>query len=260
MRAPFRLGLALAALLAATVGVGADASADAYLRVITQQAPVYTGPGTSYRKVYVADRGDVLEVLKRGTEGFWFKVLLEDGTTGWVYGELVFPFEVVEDTDVSIFTRAWRATRRFLFAPSPVPTSDVEISFSAGVLDSEGVFILRPAYLLDQYWAIEGYFGLSPRAQQDVFLYGAGWTFRLWPGSALGPHVHVGVGGAAFRKKADAPVGSDQDQFTLSVGGGFEMTFKKQITVRLDFRNWTIWDPDKSSNAQEYSGGLAIFF
>jgi len=30
--------------------------------------------------------------------------------------------------------------------------------------------------------------------------------------------------------------------------------------VRLDFRNWALWDPDKSSNSQEYSGGLAIFF
>lgn len=260
MRPPCKLVIALVALLAAIVTLDADASADAYLRVITQQAPVYTGPGTRYRKVYVAARGDVFEVTKRGTKAFWFKIRLEDGTTGWIYGELVFPFEVVEDTDAGIFTRAWRATRSFLFAPSPVPTSDVEISFSAGVLAEEGVFILRPAYLLDPHWAIEGYFGLSPRKQQNLFLYGAGWTFRLWPGSALGPHVYAGVGGAALRKKADAPVGEDEDLFTLNVGGGFELTFKKQITVRLDFRNWTIWDPDKSSNSQEYSGGLAIFF
>ena len=46
----------------------------------------------------------------------------------------------------------------------------------------------------------------------------------------------------------------------LNAGGGFEITFKRQITVRLDVRNWTIFDPDEASNGQEVSGGLAIFF
>ena len=46
----------------------------------------------------------------------------------------------------------------------------------------------------------------------------------------------------------------------LSAGGGLEITLKKQITVRLDARNWTLFDENKAANAQEYSGGLAIFF
>ena len=247
-------------VIAALLGSAGDARADAYLRVITQTAPVHTGPGTSYRKIYTASRGDVYPVTERGSETYWFKVELDDGTVGWIYGELVFPFEVVEDTDVSIFTRAWRATRRAIFAPSPVPSSSVEISFSAGALSREGVFLVRPAYLIDRYFALEGFAGLSPRGQEDLFLYGAGWTFRLVPGSTLGPHVHAGVGGATFRPKGDNPIGEPRSLFALSIGGGFELTFKKQITVRIDFRNWTLFDPDKADNAQEYSGGLAIFF
>ena len=35
---------------------------------------------------------------------------------------------------------------------------------------------------------------------------------------------------------------------------------KVQITLRLDARNWTIFDENTSSNGQEYTGGLAIFF
>ena len=46
----------------------------------------------------------------------------------------------------------------------------------------------------------------------------------------------------------------------LGAGGGLEITFKKQITLRLDVRNWTLFDENQSSNGQEYSGGLAIFF
>jgi opacity protein-like surface antigen len=249
--------LAVAATLAA---LAAPAAADAYLRVITQHAPIYTGPGTSYRTIYTAERGDVYEVIKRGTTGYWFKVVLEDGTTGWIYGELVFPFEVVDDTEAGVFTRMWRATRRAVFAPSPVSTADVEISFSAGALGNEGVFVLRPAWLLESHFALEGFAGLSPQAQQDVFLYGLGWTFRLWPGSALGPHVYAGLGGATNRAKGDAPTIENDTRFALNAGGGFEMTFKKQITVRVDFRNWTVYDPNQARNSQEYSGGLAIFF
>ena len=46
----------------------------------------------------------------------------------------------------------------------------------------------------------------------------------------------------------------------LAAGGGFEITLKKQITVPLDARNWTLFNQNHSSNGQEYSGGLAIFF
>jgi len=46
----------------------------------------------------------------------------------------------------------------------------------------------------------------------------------------------------------------------LGAGGGVEITFKKQITVRLDVRNWTLFDENHSNNSQEYTGGLGIFF
>lgn len=249
---------ALVVVLAATVR-NADADTDAYLRVIAQQAPVHSGPGATYREVYVAERGEVFEVVERGTRGYWFKIVLEDGTTGWIFGELVFPFEVGED-ERGWFSRAWRGFRRAVLGPSPVPYSDVEVSFSAGILDREGLYLLRPAWLIDPYWAMEAFAGLSPRGQTDLFLGGVGWTLRLAPGAALGPYVHAGVGAGYVRPKADNFTDREDLLMAISAGGGFEITFQKQITVRLDFRNWTLFDPDKANNAQEYTGGLAIYF
>jgi hypothetical protein len=241
-------------------GTSGTAAADAYLRVISQRAPVHTGPGATYREIYMAERGEVLQVLERGGAGFWFRVELDDGTTGWVLGELVFPFEVVEDERPGVFTRMGRAIRRAILGPSPVPYADVELSFSAGALDGEGAFIMRPAWLIDQYFAVEAWAGLSPREDDDLFLGGLGWTLRLMPGAAIGPFVHLGAGVAHLRPKADNFTEESQTLMALSAGGGFEITFKKQITVRLDYRNWTIFDPDQASNGQELSGGLAIFF
>jgi hypothetical protein len=252
----------MAGLLAAAVLLWrpASAGADAYLRVIAQRAPVHSGPGASYREIFYAERGAVFTVLERGTQGYWFRVELDDGTTGWIFGELVFPFEVVKDSEPGLFRRMGRALERAMLGPSPVPYADIEISFSAGILDGEGLFLLRPAWLLDRYFALEAFAGLSPRQQKDFFLGGLGWTLRMAPGAVIGPYVHAGVGAVRIRPKADNFTDPPQTLMTVAAGGGFEITLKKQITLRLDFRNWTFFDQNQALNGQEFTGGLAIFF
>jgi opacity protein-like surface antigen len=236
------------------------AAADAYLRVIAQRAPVHTGPASSYREIYYAKRGEVFQVLERGTRDYWFKVALDDGTTGWILGDMVYPFEVTDDEEPGAFTRLGRGIRRAILGPSPVPYASVEVSFSAGLLDKEGLYLVRPAWIIDPYFAIEGFAGISPRAQKDVFLGGVGWTLRMVPGAVIDPYVNAGVGAAHIRPKADNFVDPEETLMALSAGGGFEITFKKQITLRLDARNWVLFDQNKSSNGQEFTGGLAIFF
>jgi hypothetical protein len=249
---------ALVLVMCAFFGSGARAD-DAYVRVLTQKAAVRSGPGADYRMVHQAARGDVMPVLERGTRGYWFLVALEDGTKGWILGEEVAPFDVGDDNP-GLFTRIGRAIKGALFAPSPVPYANVELAFSAGSLGGEGVFLFRPAFFLDQYLAIELWAGDSPTGQEDVYLAGGGWTLRLAPGAAIGPFVSAGLGVARFSPKADSFALMARTDAALSVGGGFEITFKKRITLRADFREWVYFDRSASSDAQEYSGGLAIFF
>jgi Bacterial SH3 domain len=250
------LGLGLLALLTEPL----TASAEVFLRVVAQSAPVHSGPAGSYREIYVAERGEVFAVVERGTRDFWYRIALEDGTTGWILGELVFPFEVVEEGKPGLFTRMGRAIRRAVLGPSPVPYSHVEISFSAGTLDLEGMFLMRPAWLIDSYFSLEGFAGISPRGDKDLFLGGLGLGLRLAPGAVIGPYASLDLGTAYVRPKADNFIDKREALMAISAGGGVEITFKKQITVRLDARNWTLFDQNKASNGQEYSGGLAIFF
>jgi len=253
--------LSTCAAVAIALGAFAGrADAEAYLRVIAQKATVHSGPSGSYREVYIAERGQVFQVLERGTRDYWFKVELEDGTSGWILGDLVFPFEVGPDSDPGVFTRMGRAVREAILGPSPVVSADVGLSFSAGVLDGEGIYLLRPSWLVDPYWAIEGFAGLSPRAEKDIFLGGLGFVLRLVPGAVIGPYATIATGAAHIRPKADNFVDQRETLMALGAGGGLEITFKKQITVRLDARNWSLFNQNHSSNGQEYSGGLAIFF
>jgi Bacterial SH3 domain len=249
----------LVALL--VVGLSASrADADAYLRVIAQRAPVHSGPSGGYRQVFIAERGQVFQVLERGTRDYWYKVELEDGTSGWILGDMVYPFEVGPPGDEGLFTRMGKAIKGAILGPSPVAYANVGLSFSAGILDREGMFLLRPSWLIDPYWAVEGFAGLSPRGDKDVFLGGLGFVLRLAPGAVIGPYASVGTGAAHIRPKADNYIDKEETLMALGAGGGLEITFKKQITVRLDARNWSLFNQNHANNGQEYSGGLAIFF
>ncbi len=236
------------------------ADAEAYLRVIAQRAPVRSGPGNGYREVYVAERNQVFQVLERGTKDYWFKVELEDGTTGWILGDVVYPFEVGDEEPPGLFVRMGRAIKGAILGPSPVAYAHVGMSASAGVLAGEGVYILRPSWLIDPYWALEGFAGLSPQSQKDVYLGGLAFVLRMAPGAVIGPYASLGLGAAHISPKATNYVDPRETLMALGAGGGFEITLKKQITVRLDARNWTLFNQNHSSNGQEYSGGLAIFF
>ncbi len=82
--------LALCALLLAAALAPRTARAeDAMVRVLSEQAQVHTGPGFGYRVVYVAQRGEVLRAVERATRGYWFRIVLPDGTFGWILGDEV---------------------------------------------------------------------------------------------------------------------------------------------------------------------------
>ena len=255
-----RATLLTLALLAASAVSASRAEADAFLRVIGQKASVRSGPGGNYREVAIATRGQVFQVLERGTREYWFKIELEDGTSGWILGDMVFPFEVGEEGEPGAFTRMGRAIRKAILGPSPVPYANIGLSFSAGTLQGEGMYLFRPSWIIDPYWALEGFAGLSPRSEKDIYLGGLAFVLRMAPGAVIGPYASVGLGAAHITPTATNYVDPKETVMALAAGGGFEITFKKQITVRLDARNWTIFNQNHANNGQEYSGGLAVFF
>jgi hypothetical protein len=254
-----RHAVAAAAVVALLLGGAGVARAESFVRVLTQQASVRTGPSADYRQIYTAERGEVLQVVERGTRGYWFKVELDDGSSGWIFGEQVSPFEV-DDGEPGFFTRTWRGFRKAVLGPTPVPYSDVGLAFSAGVIGNEGLFLFRPSWLVDPYFAIEAFGGESPRGQETLYLAGLGMTLRLAPGAAVGPYVNAGAGISHFSPKEDAFALDPRTLYAVSVGGGLEVTIRLRLTLRFDFRNWTIFDENEASNAQEYSGGMVIFF
>ena len=256
--------------LAADADLSSESSADApwgVVRVIAELAEVKTGPGFSYRTVYVAPRGETLIAVERANREYWFRVKLPDGTFGWVLGDQVLALNVDPSATAppGFFSRVASA----IFSPPALLVGDVGMSFSAGVIGGEGMVMFRPAMLLAPHLALEGFVGETVGEQLDVLYYGLSANLFVWPTSPVTPFFSMGGGGTWGRTSLDnfavtaqaEKVRARAGNLSLaSVGGGLLISLKKRITLRFDYRDHLVFDPNKTQDLKEFSGGLAIFF
>jgi hypothetical protein len=252
------LALALLALAAAARPARADDD-EALVRVLAEQAAVHTGPGFGFRVVYVAARGEVLPAIGRSTHDHWFRVRLPDGTYGWILGDEVFPLDV--DTSEahrgpSIFKRMGDA----MFSPPPLQENDIGLTFSAGMLGGDGMFLFRPSAVLAPHVSLEAFVGETVGEQVDVIYAGGGFNANLFPESPVTPFAAVAGGGAFGRKKADQFTIKTGNYSMVNVGGGLLIALKKRLTLRGDVRHYVIFDANHTQRIQEYSGALSVFF
>lgn len=237
------------------------------VRVIAEVAEVRTGPGFAYRAVYVAPRGETLTAVERANRDFWYRVRLPDGTYGWVLGDQVLALNVDPNADEppGFFGRLAAA----IFAPPALIVGDMGMAFSAGLLGEEGMVMFRPSVLLAPHLALEGYVGEAAGRSLAVVHYGMVANLFVWPRSPVTPFFSLGGGGTWGRLKLDQRAVDAQGESVQAlrghlasavVGGGLLISFKKRLTFRFDFRNHSVFDPNKTVELQEYSGGLAVFF
>jgi hypothetical protein len=254
---PFAFALPLAFAVALAFPSRAEAEVVPHLRVIVPRAPVRSGPAFSYRELYRAERGEVLRALERNSN-YWFRVVLPDGRLGWIYGEAVLPFSV--DLDSGGGRGGWTTFKEAVFAPSPIPSASVGLTFSGGALGGDGMFMFRPGVTLDAHFAIEAHVGEAVGSDGSLLVYGIDGDVLVWPLGPLVPFVALGVGGATSFPKVNGVTQASRTQLALDAGAGAALILRKRIILRFDFRNYTLFTANSTGNRQEYSGGLAVFF
>ena len=259
---PLRALLFLVVLAVLTVLLAAPrarADDEALVRVLAEEAAVHTGPGFAFRVVYTAARGEVLPAVGRSTQDHWFRVQLPDGTFGWLLGAEVLVLEV--DTSGAPHPPSlWKRTSDAIFSPSPLVDGRVGLTFSAGALGGDGLFLFRPAVVLAPPLTLEAFFGETVGNQVDVIYYGGGFNVFLWPTSPVTPFLAGSAGGASSRKKPDQPAIETGNFKVVNVGGGLIVALKKRLTLRGDVRHYVVFDANHNQQLQEYSGALSIHF
>ncbi len=226
----------------------------AYARVIVETAVVRSGPGTAYRRLYVASRGDVLPIRARASQGYWFLVELPDSTRGFIAGDHVYAHEVVGTPDRGGRFLPW------LFAPPALPGARGEVAVTGGVLAGGGLVAVRPSLLLDPA------FGFELNAMAVVAEGGRLWMatggplFNLLPSWPIVPFATVQAGITASSPNADSFLLGSGSIATLSAGAGLRFGFHYRITLRVEARSYAFFEPDRMISQEEFCAGLTVFF
>jgi hypothetical protein len=229
----------------------AEASAQAYARIIVDTAPMRSGPGPSFRQVGTARRGEVYPIRQRASVGYWFQIERPDSTLAWVLGDAVYVHD--EGAEATHFMPR-------LFAPPPLPDARGEIAIVFGALGGGGFMALRPSFLLSPVAGVELTAGASVSRAGRILLGAVGGIVNLAPRSPIVPYVVVGGGVAHSDPNADTFLLRSGTVGMFYGGGGLRFAFRYRLILRAEVRAYAFIEPDRYVSDEEYSGGLTVFY
>ncbi len=252
----------LAALLAPRAASAEPAEPEAFARVVSDSADFRTGPGVSYRVIYVAHRGETLALEGRPSAGFWLRVVLPDGRTAYALGDEVQPFAVVPGEQGA-------PTRPGILAPPPLDGSRVGLALVGGMLSIPvvgvgvqryGYLEARPSVVIHRTVSLEGFVGDALTSDGTQLLYGAGLSVYLAPSWPICPFVGLFGGGLSVFPNPDSFVLRREDLYVARAGGGLLFALRNRVLVRLEATHLSLFAADSYKNAQTYAGGLGVYF
>ncbi len=240
----------------------AEDEVEPYARVIVDRTILRSGPGASYRRVYVAERNEVFPVRARSTRGgYWFQVGLPDATTGWILGDTVYVHEVSDEE---------ASGGRFLpglFAPPPLPEAVGELAVVGGALGTRfgfggggGFMAVRPTIYLTPNFGFEGTLSATVSEGGRIYMGALGGIINLFPRSPIVPYLVVGGGGSISDPNADTFLLESGATAVAYGGGGLRFGFLYRITLRIEARAYAFFTPDLYVPQEEFSGGFTVFF
>lgn len=256
------VGLSAAGAHAAEPPVAEDAAANAFARVVVDAADLRSGPGVSYRVVYVAHRGETFALDGRPGTGFWLRVLLPDGRSAYALGDEMQPFAVTSDEGEA-------PGRPGFFAPPPLRGSRAGVALLGGMLSIPvvgggvqrlGYVEARASIVLHETVSLEGFVGDGLTNDGAELLYGGGAAIYLAPNWPICPFLGLFAGGLSVVPNAESFVLQRQDFYVARAGGGLLFALRNRILVRLEATDLSVFSPSSYKNAQTYSGGLGVYF
>lgn len=226
-----------------------------YARVIVERTELRSGPGASYQRVRIGQRGDTFRVVQRASTGYWFRVELSDGTFAWIHGDTVYNHRVTEE----------QATGgRFLpdvFAPPALPSASGELAVQFGILGFfNGFMAVRPAINVAPELELELNLAGSVGDGGRLLIGSGGPLINLWPSSPVVPFFTVGGGFAVSDPNADTFLLESGMVGVMYGGGGFRFNFRYRITLRIEARAYAFFDENRIVALEEITGGLSVFF
>ena len=221
------------------------------LRATVQEAFINfrTGPGRGYPIFYIAERGEVVEVLKQRTD--WVKVRNVKDIEGWVHvDEMVLtndqndqPLAVDRANRESYTQRRW------------------EMGSLMGDFGGSSVITAYGGYHLTRNVSLEG--ALSETFGD--FSNGRSATLSIvhqpFPTWSVSPFLTIGGGVRETNPRSTLVTVEDREDDMLNAGVGVRSYLGRRFILRLQYKNYTVLtDRDDDEEVDEWKIGLSTFF
>jgi hypothetical protein len=257
----FAVLLFLAALVVLPRTARAD-EPEAFGRVTVDAAELRSGPGVSFRVIYVAHRGETLALDGRPGTGFWLRVTLADGRTAYALGDELQTFAV--DPHQKGVPR-----RPGVLAPPPLSGSHGGLAILGGMAyvpivtggkHAYGYLEIRPQIVVDRTLTLDGFVGDILTTNGQELIYGGSGNVYFAPSWPICPFLELGGGGMTLLPNSDTFFTGPTNYYIARAGGGFLMAFRTRILLRIEVTNLSIFTAQSYQNAQTFAGGLGVYF
>jgi len=215
---------------------------DAYL-------DMHTGPGRGYPVFHVAEKDDIITLLKVRTD--WVKVVTRKGHEGWIKrDDMVYTLGLAGETvDFSRPGRTDYNRRRW------------EMGFSAGDFEGADSLGVHVGYRLSNNLMAEARLGQATGSFSNSRFGSLGIMNQPFPHWRVSPFFTLGAGKITVSPNASLISTTDRDDNFLLAGTGAYIYASRRFMFRLEYNSYTILTSrDENEEIDEWKLGFSVFF
>jgi hypothetical protein len=208
-----------------------------------------TGPGRGYPIFHVAEKHEILQLLKRRTD--WYKVATTDGKTGWIKGSDLHLTHDEEGVPLDFSVPGWQAyqARRW------------ELIVTGGDFAGARSLSLALGYQMSEHLAAEVRYGQAFGDFSDSKLASLNIVHQPFPQWRLAPFFTLGTGTVKTSPATALVLSEDRRDKMLSVGGGFKLLLSQHFALRLEYNQHTLLTTrENNEEVDEWKAGFSVSF
>ena len=224
---------------------------DEYLQstVVEPYVEMRTAPGRGYPVFYVAERGELITLLKRKTD--WIKLRNYNGIEGWAHID-----DIGRTVDSAGDPLAFRAPDLDTFY-----NRRWEAGLMVGDYGDTDAVTAYAGWQFTRNLSVEAHFtenfgDFSDGRQGTVNL-----VHQMFPNWRYSPFVTIGGGVRQTDPRSTLVDTNSRTDNVASVGGGVRIYLARRLMMRLQYKNYVvITDRDDDEEIDEWQLGISAFF
>ena len=213
---------------------------------------LHTGPAEAYPIFHVLDRGTEVRIVRRKTN--WFKILAEDGKTGWASRDQIrqtlLPsgeqFKAVESDQDEFTRRRWA------------------LGVTGGEFDSTPVVTVFGGYSFTENLSVELHLGQATGDVSSAKFIKANMVMQPLPDWRYSPYLTLGVGKVEVEPSSTLISQNDETNTFAQFGIGLQVFISRSFLARVEANEYVIFSStatrEDNEVISEWKLGFAVFF